>query len=1633
MHSKHCDVRSSACRYCDYSNLILFFIYFIGWAKKHGIKLESGAIKSSRSNPKLDRAAPSTPTLIPSRSGNLTDGLRRVLRPINSQLEQDPETRANLDAVRRHNIMIELAETEANYVKTIKEILESFAEPLQKLSNDPSTALLSPIEVKLIFSGELPTLLRLHTNIVTALRQRLKAWDPETKCSDVFHAIPSHGFCYKNYTSNYDTALDTLKKIITSGIVTNKSPQVVATNDAGIPLESDVAAEMLDPYFQPTASKFLDWLHSRMLRRSHRTSVGQISSSLGSGSGIISVGGGLSGSGGQLTAQGSSNFVGASMTVNRMDTVAEFLHLLMSPLQRIGHYTSLLRSYISVTPPDHPDYHDISSLYEQLVRVGESVLEVKVLAETRVKIVQITDSLSGYTESLFRSDREFLREGAVSFKPITNPASNSIASKIAGGKSVTPIPGQLFLFNDLLLWAKRMPADKQTRTLAFVRSVLLKNVSGVANADSLESGGRCAFEVVTNNGAESFVFYADNEEQRQSWVSAISAATSRAASHVMWIKVRPKGTYPSPRGSHTVVVLKNSLYLFGGHYFNTYYNDLYVFTIEKQQWTKLTSTEEGPSPRTEHASASVDSQRFFMFGGFNGKTRLNDLWVFDSSENSWLKIEPQSQSVPRERSGHKLIRCHGALYLFGGIDSTGTYLNDLWKLTISSDGRAIWQVIPYNPGEKVPEARAFHSMNNVGGRIVIFGGYSFKKCFDDLFVFDIDGRNWVNPTEISPTVSQQQTSSDDGTLGVESDSILAPGNAASSLSQSGNSLSDANPVDVRPSARSRHSVFAFGDALFFHGGNSYSGSSYLCDFWALRKVGGASWGVAPVQWTKLALPLQLDSRYGHSISGPLLYKKSNKSVAVMFGGISGLLTQYTFWNDVTIFKNLSDLVGLAGGDKETKDTAPRLSDAVSTEAITQANPKMKPRHSPSFSGFQLKSDAANAAVRNRAASVAVSKSNVAGRIRAMSIKSGSNPAMVPSVDFMNDDVSIEEELAKPSGVDRYTGKGLLPLTIETVLSDPVFIDRCYVESSISIPPPGAPTAPVGTATDLEPPEVYRAVYGSSVSPKAPSVVLKIWRNVKLNERMKAEMSIMRVARHTNLVPYYAMAERESDMWLAQGSCLTNVMQMAYTIGHTYSERQIAIIAKSVLCALNFLHSCDIVARCVRPENIMINDKGLIQLSDWGLYDLLAASRDAQQSGSAASTSKSKSERPSAQQVQRQFFMAPELKRASAAKTAELECRADIWSLGISLIYLCEPTQKDYMIPGKATEGMESVRAILTRSNSTLIKLNMFRDFIGHCLAPSPENRSDAASLLKHPFIVENTAEFDKLAVESADTYACDAAEEMSPFIPLTQQYQAVRRSRSVDTAQLSFRRETYTFLVADGDDIPPPNATLPRKRSNSTGSSIRSVSPGRKEKRIRQGSNGSAPGSDDEKPVKKRTSDRRHKAAVSSSKEQSTSSDSRSGSIVLATPPETPKDTPTKDSSRETISQPAKEQLRLSTSSSTESDVASLQEKLADKESEVEKLKQELAAEKARLEAEKSEMARQLRAQIEAEMRAEMLKQQQEAQIPASPKQIVPLSRVGRSNSKVFEKIALFETVAEKAAEASLSRKSSSGSTSSSK
>ena len=83
---------------------------------------------------------------------------------------------------------------------------------------------------------------------------------------------------------------------------------------------------------------------------------------------------------------------------------------------------------------------------------------------------------------------------------------------------------------------------------------------------------------------------------------------------------------PSPRASSTLVGSpsnSNELLLFGGEYYDgslaTFYNDLYIYLINRDEWRRVTSPN-SPLPRSGHAwCRGGNAGGVYLFGGKPGQ------------------------------------------------------------------------------------------------------------------------------------------------------------------------------------------------------------------------------------------------------------------------------------------------------------------------------------------------------------------------------------------------------------------------------------------------------------------------------------------------------------------------------------------------------------------------------------------------------------------------------------------------------------------------------------------------------------------------------------------------------------------------------------------------------------------------------------------------------------------------------------------------------------------------------------------------------------------------------------------------------------------------------------------------------
>ncbi|KAJ5225832.1 hypothetical protein N7468_007057 [Penicillium chermesinum] len=197
---------------------------------------------------------------------------------------------------------------------------------------------------------------------------------------------------------------------------------------------------------------------------------------------------------------------------------------------------------------------------------------------------------------------------------------------------------------------------------------------------------------------------------------------------------------PAPRSSATLLASpsnRNELLLFGGEYFDgthaTFYNNLYVYLIDRGEWREVTSPN-SPLPRSGHAwCRGGNSGGVYLFGGeFSSPKQgtfyhYNDFWHLDPATREWTRLETKGKGPPA-RSGHRMTYWKNYILVFGGFQDTSQqtkYLQDLWVYDCS-------QYTWFNPtlsiASQKPDPRSSFSFLPHDSGAVIYGGYSRVKA-----------------------------------------------------------------------------------------------------------------------------------------------------------------------------------------------------------------------------------------------------------------------------------------------------------------------------------------------------------------------------------------------------------------------------------------------------------------------------------------------------------------------------------------------------------------------------------------------------------------------------------------------------------------------------------------------------------------------------------------------------------------------------------------------------------------------------------------------------------------------------------------------------------------------------------------
>jgi mitogen-activated protein kinase kinase 7 len=192
---------------------------------------------------------------------------------------------------------------------------------------------------------------------------------------------------------------------------------------------------------------------------------------------------------------------------------------------------------------------------------------------------------------------------------------------------------------------------------------------------------------------------------------------------------------------------------------------------------------------------------------------------------------------------------------------------------------------------------------------------------------------------------------------------------------------------------------------------------------------------------------------------------------------------------------------------------------------------------------------------------------------------------------------------------------------------------------------------------------------------------------------------------------------EGDVWICMELMSMCFDKLAKLIKSPIPEDILGKMTVSTLTALNYLkEQHNVIHRDIKPSNILIDENGNIKLCDFGISGNLINSNVLSRNNAGCAG-----------------YMAPERIDPADPTNPIYDIRADVWSLGITLVELATG---EYPYKHCNTE-FEVMSTILTCDAPQLVGAKFsdnFKSFVNQCLIKDVKKRPKYNILLKHPFV-----------------------------------------------------------------------------------------------------------------------------------------------------------------------------------------------------------------------------------------------------------------------------------------------------------
>ncbi|CAK9011601.1 Serine/threonine-protein kinase 3 (Mammalian STE20-like protein kinase 2) (MST-2) (STE20-like kinase MST2) [Cleaved into: Serine/threonine-protein kinase 3 36kDa subunit (MST2/N) [Durusdinium trenchii] len=225
------------------------------------------------------------------------------------------------------------------------------------------------------------------------------------------------------------------------------------------------------------------------------------------------------------------------------------------------------------------------------------------------------------------------------------------------------------------------------------------------------------------------------------------------------------------------------------------------------------------------------------------------------------------------------------------------------------------------------------------------------------------------------------------------------------------------------------------------------------------------------------------------------------------------------------------------------------------------------------------------------------------------------------------------------------------------------------------------------------------------------------------EEIQQEIDIMRQSDSDYIIKcYHSYVSRDmKHIWMAmeiaEGGSVNDLM---FVMDEVMTPQQIREVAASAMLGLVYLHRKLIIHRDIKAGNILLNEKGQVKLADFGVSAVLQSKNERCRTAIGAP-----------------FWMAPEV-----IQEEPYDGRADVWSLGITMIEMAEARP-----PNAHIHPMRALFVIPTQPPPTLTEPDDFPkdlvQFTATCLTKAHDKRKTSEEMLKHPFIEKTVRRLQK--------------------------------------------------------------------------------------------------------------------------------------------------------------------------------------------------------------------------------------------------------------------------------------------------